>query len=148
MMTQLNILNKLSNTLMTRGNKSNSEELLYHVLSELNYQYRKDPVVLIEKMIKQLIVIAEVRSKKRGGTSRLVPTPTPQHRQIPLGIRLFREAVRIRPERTFKQRILGEAMNLYQGRGESLKKRNNIHYQVEINRANVSGKKTRRHYRW
>lgn len=147
-MTQLNILNKLSNTLMTRGNKSNSEELLYHVLSELNYQYRKDPVVLIEKMIKQLIVIAEVRSKKRGGTSRLVPTPTPQHRQIPLGIRLFREAVRIRPERTFKQRILGEAMNLYQGRGESLKKRNNIHYQVEINRANVSGKKTRRHYRW
>lgn len=147
-MTQLNILNKLSNTLMTRGNKSNSEELLYHVLSELNYQYRKDPVVLIEKMIKQLIVIAEVRSKKRGGTSRLVPTPTPQHRQIPLGIRLFREAVRIRPERTFKQRTLGEAMNLYQGRGESLKKRNNIHYQVEINRANVSGKKTRRHYRW
>lgn len=144
----VNTITKLSNILMIQGKKSKSEKLLSKALSELNYRYKIEPLNLIENLMRKLVVIAEVRSSKQRGTARLIPTPTPEHRQIPLGLRLFRDVVRTRPENTQEERFLVEVQNIHEGRGDSLKKRNMIHQQVELNRANYRSHKIRRHYRW
>lgn len=133
---------------MVRGKKSISEQLVYDILSEINYKYKTNPIKLISSLMSKLLVVSEVRSKKYAGTSRPTPTITPSHRRIPLGIRLFRDAIHNRSENTLKQRILVELNNLYEGRGEALKKRNQIHQQVEFNRANIRGKKIRKNYKW
>lgn len=148
MTKEVNTITKLSNILMIQGKKSKSEKLLCEVLSELNHRHRIEPVNLINNLMGKLIVVAEVRSSKQRGTARLIPTPTPEHRQMPLGLRLFRDVVKTRPESTQKERFLVEIQNIHEGRGDSLKKRNMIHQQVELNRANYRSHKIRRHYRW
>ena len=85
--------------------------------------------------------LLEVRSRRVGGATYQVPTEVRADRARALAYRWMIAASRKRSEKTMIDRLAGELMDAANGRGASVKKRDDTHKMAEANRAFA-------HYRW
>ena len=83
----------------------------------------------------------EVRSRRVGGATYQVPVEVRSVRRQALGIRWLISAARDRNEKTMTERLSAELLDASNGRGNAVKKREDVHRMAEANRAFS-------HYRW
>jgi small subunit ribosomal protein S7 len=82
-----------------------------------------------------------VRSRRVGGATYQVPVEVRPERRVSLGLRWLVDYSRARGEKTMADRLAGEIMDAFQGRGEAVKKKDDVHRMAEANKAFS-------HYRW
>ncbi|WP_432490709.1 small ribosomal subunit protein uS7, partial [Flavonifractor plautii] len=75
------------------------------------------------------------RSRRVGGATYQVPVEVRPERRIALAIRWIIGAARNRGEGTMTERLAGELLDASNGRGTSVKKREDTHKMAEANRA-------------
>ncbi len=139
------VLAKFMNVLMVDGKKAIAEKITYGAL-ELIRQREKltDDQAVIEYFHKALDNVkpsVEVRSRRVGGATYQVPVEVRPERRQALAIRWIIIAARKRSENTMIERLAGELQDAHNGRGTSVKKREDTHKMAEANRAFA-------HYRW
>ena len=135
------VVSKFMNSLMYDGKKSAAEAIIYGALDRIKAKTGNDPVKMFHDALNNVRPQIEVRSRRVGGATYQVPVEVRHDRGQALAIRWLISAARSRGENTMIDRLSGELLDAANGRGGSVKKREDTHRMAEANKAFS-------HYRW
>jgi small subunit ribosomal protein S7 len=132
---------KFVNAIMLRGKKSTAESILYGALDIIEKRYKEDPLEVFKRALENVKPRLEVKSRRVGGATYQVPVEVRPDRRVSLAMRWIRNASRSRSEKSMRERLAAELVDASQGRGTSVKKKEDTHKMAEANKAFA-------HYRW
>ena len=135
------ILTKFINFIMYDGKRSVAEKIIYTALDKIKEKTKEDPIKVFNDAIGKVRPNLEVRSRRVGGATYQVPVEVKSKRSQTLALRWILEASRKRKNRTMSDKLFNELMDASQGKGSSIKKREDTHKMAESNKAFA-------HYRW
>jgi len=128
---------KLINVVMKRGKKSIARSIVYDALGLIaKKQGGADKVLKVfHRAVEQVVPVVEVRARRVGGGVFQVPTQVREHRALSLAYRWLVSASAQRRDKTMGQRLGYELLEAYEGRGNAVKKKLDVHKMAEANRA-------------
>jgi small subunit ribosomal protein S7 len=132
---------KFTNIIMLRGKKANAERIVYGAFDVIQERYKEDPIDVFRRALEGVKPKVEVKSRRVGGATYQVPVEVRSERRISLAMRWLVLYSRKRGEKSMTERLAAELVEAAQGRGESVKKREDTHKMAEANKAFA-------HYRW
>jgi len=135
------LLAKFVNKLMYDGKKSTAEKALYGAMDSIRERTGEDPLRVFEKALDNVRPAIEVKSRRVGGSTYQVPVEIRPERRQALAMRWLIGFARGRGEKTMSERLAAELLEASQGRGSSVKKKEDTHRMAEANKAFA-------HYRW
>jgi small subunit ribosomal protein S7 len=135
------IITKFMNSVMYDGKKSAAESIVYGALEMIEAKTKQGPLPVFEQALENVMPTIEVRSRRVGGATYQVPVEVRTVRRQALGIRWIITAARDRNDKTMTERLSAELLDASNGRGNAVKKREDVHRMAEANRAFS-------HYRW
>ncbi|MEM7197968.1 MAG: 30S ribosomal protein S7 [Pseudomonadota bacterium] len=135
------VVSKFMNAVMLRGKKSVAESIVYGAFDKMQERASAEPVQLFKTALENVRPQLEVRSRRVGGATYQVPMEVRASRAQALAFRWIIANARKRSENTMVDRLCNELLDAANGRGGSVKKREDTHKMAEANRAFA-------HYRW
>lgn len=136
------VIAKFINKIMERGQKSTAQKLFYGALKELDGKVPgEESVAVMRKALENVKPSIEVRSRRVGGATYQVPVDVRPTRRLALAMRWLVEYSRARGEKDYSKRLAGELLDAYNNRGNSIKKKEDVHKMAESNKAFA-------HYNW
>lgn len=136
------VIAKFINKIMERGQKSTAQKLFYGALDELNGKVPgEESVNVMKKALENVKPSIEVRSRRVGGATYQVPVDVRPVRRLTLAMRWLVDYSRARGEKDFSKKLAGELLDAYNNRGNSIKKKEDVHKMAESNKAFA-------HYNW
>ena len=132
---------KFINAMMWDGKRSVAEGILYKSLSKIQDRTGEDALKVFKKAIENLQPKVEVKSKRVGGANYQVPVEVTTSRRTALAMRWLVGYARSRGEKTMIDRLAAEILDAASGKGNAIKKREDVHRMAEANKAFA-------HYRW
>ena len=135
------LVSKFIASIMRDGKKSIAESLLYGAFDIISEKTKEDPLNIFEKALENVKPHIEVKSRRVGGSTYQVPTEIRPSRRTALGLRWVIGYARGRGEKGFGAKLAGELMDAANGRGASVKKREDTHKMADANKAFA-------HFRW
>ena len=128
-------LAKFMNHVMVSGKKSVSEKIVYGALDIVHEKLKRDPIEVFDEALESISPLVEVKSRRVGGATYQVPVEVRPSRRIALSMRWLVEYSRGRGEKSMRQRLAGEIIDASQGKGNAVKKREDVHRMAEANKA-------------
>ena len=128
-------LAKFMNHVMVSGKKSVAETIVYGALDIVKDRLNKDPIEACDEALENIAPMVEVKSRRVGGATYQVPVEVRPARRIALSMRWLVEYARNRGEKSMRQRLAGEIIDASQGKGNAVKKREDVHRMAEANKA-------------
>ena len=131
------IVSKLINYVMRDGKKSVAQKQVYTCLEEIT-KAKLDPKEVLRVAIENVAPEKEVRPRRVGGASYLVPYTTREERKLYLALSWIIEAARARSNKqyhTFDKKLYAELMDAYQSQGEAIQKRHQVEKLASQNKA-------------
>ena len=135
------VVTKLMNSIMYAGKKSVAEGIVYGAFETIEGKTKGNALTVFQQALDNVMPSIEVRSRRVGGATYQVPVEVRTSRRQALGLRWIIEAARGRNEKTMTERLSAELLDASNGRGNAVKKREDVHRMAEANRAFS-------HYRW
>ena len=132
---------KFINRLMLRGQKATAERIVYNALQRAAQQMNTSPDDALERAIRNATPLLMVKSRRVGGATYQVPMEVPEDRGRALAMRWLIASARARGGRSMEEKLASEIVDAIQGRGATIKKREDLHKMAEANKAFA-------HYRW
>ena len=133
---------KFVNKLMLDGKKAVAQGILYNAFDELKDKVPgEEPLTVFKKALENTKPSLEVRSRRVGGATYQVPVDVRPARRLTLAMRWLVEYSRSRNEKSMAKRLAGELVDAYNNRGNSIKKKEDVHRMADANRAFS-------HYNW
>lgn len=130
-------ISKLVNYIMIHGKKDVAEKIVYEVLERLK-EIDADPLKALHKAIANVSPAMEVRPRRLGGASYLVPTEVRKERKLFLALNWIVEGARSRSNKEFQSfadKLFVELKDAYNGVGTAMTKRQNVEKQADQNKA-------------
>jgi len=134
---------KLINYVMTAGKKTVAQKMVYNALDIIKKE-NQDPVAMLKKALNNVSPTHEVRPRRVGGASYLVPSETRADRKIFLGFNWILQAARARPNKEYKsfgKKLAVEILAAASSEGEAVAKKKQVEKLAEANRAFA-------HFKW
>ena len=136
------VVAKFVNKMMYQGKKATAQKLFYGALKELEGKVPgEEPISIFKKAIENIKPSIEVRSRRVGGATYKVPVDVRPSRRLALAMRWLVEYSRERGEKDMAKRLAGEFVDAFNNRGNSIKKKDDVHRMAESNKAFS-------HYNW
>jgi small subunit ribosomal protein S7 len=132
---------KFCNIVMIDGKKSTAEHIVYGALDAIQARYNEDPLEVFRKALDAVKPKVEVKSRRVGGATYQVPVEVRAERRVALAMRWLVSYSRDRGEKTMVERLAAELKDAAEGRGNAVKKREDVHKMADANKAFA-------HYRW
>jgi len=135
-------INKLINYVMIDGKKNKASRIVYVAINSLFHINKKTCLGIFKKAIKNISPKLEVRSRRIGGVTYQIPIEINKKRSLALSLKWLTKYSRLRRNEKKMEKKLGyEIMDAYNKRGESYRKREEMHKIAESNKAFS-------HYKW
>lgn len=128
-------LAKFMNHVMVSGKKSTAETIVYGALDIVRERASKDPIEVFDEALENIAPMVEVKSRRVGGATYQVPVEVRPSRRVALSMRWLVEFARSRGEKSMRQRLAGEILDASQGKGNAVRKREDVHRMAEANKA-------------
>jgi small subunit ribosomal protein S7 len=135
------MVTKFMSNMMHHGKKSAAERMLYGALDLVGERAKEDSLAVFKRALDAAKPIVEVRSRRVGGATYQVPVEVRPPRRVSLAMRWLVQNARARPEKSMVQKLAGEILDAANGRGGTIKKKEDTHRMAEANKAFA-------HYRW
>ena len=135
------IVTKFINAVMLDGKKSVAQKIMYGAIANLDNRGDDKGIELFEQAIENVKPLLEVKSRRVGGATYQVPIEVRPVRRQTLALRWIVEISRKRNERTAVERLANELFEAAAERGNTFKKKEDMHKMAEANKAFA-------HYRW
>ena len=132
---------KFVNCLMWDGKKSTSETIFYSAMERIQERTKEDPLRVFKKAVENTKPMMEVKTRRVGGANYQIPIEVNPDRRASLSIRWLISFARRRGGKSMSERLAGELLDAFNGRGAAIKRKEEIHRMAEANRAFA-------HYRW
>jgi small subunit ribosomal protein S7 len=128
-------LAKFMNHVMVSGKKAVAERIVYGALDIVNEKLKRDPLEVFDEALENIAPMVEVKSRRVGGATYQVPVEVRPSRRAALSMRWLVEYSRARGEKSMRQRLAGEIIDAAQGKGNAVRKREDVHRMAEANKA-------------
>ena len=132
---------KFCNVVMKGGKKSTAEHIVYGAFDVIQNRFKEDAIETFRKALDTVKPKVEVKSRRVGGATYQVPVEVRPERRVALAMRWLVEYSRDRGEKTMVARLAAELREAAEGRGNAVKKREDVHKMADANKAFA-------HYRW
>ena len=131
------LASKLINAVMSDGKKTTAQKVFYDALDLANKKLpeAEDQVEIFTKALENVRPLVEVRSKRVGGANYQVPREVKRARQQSLAIRWIVDFARKKKGKPMAERLAEELVDAYNGTGQSVQWKENIHKMAEANKA-------------
>jgi small subunit ribosomal protein S7 len=137
-----NLVTKFINSMMWQGKRSTAEGIFYEALGKVQDKGGGDEAIKIfTKAIENTKPLLEVKTRRVGGANYQVPVEVNADRRTSLAIRWILTYARGRAERGMVDKLSNELLDAANGKGASIKKKEDVHRMAEANKAFA-------HYRW
>ena len=128
-------VSKFVNVIMSSGKKSVAERIIYGAFDQIKTKSGKDPLETFSLALENIRPVVEVKSRRVGGANYQVPVEVRPARRVALSMRWLVDYARNRGEKSMRQRLAGEILDASQGKGNAVKKREDVHRMAEANKA-------------
>ena len=129
-------LAKFINHVMVDGKKSVAESIVYGALDRVLEKISGiDPVQFFEDTLERVRPMVEVKARRVGGATYQVPMEVRPSRRTALAMRWLVDAAAKRSEKSMALRLAGELLDAADGKGNALKKRDEVHRMADANKA-------------
>ena len=132
---------KFINQIMQRGKKSVAEKIMYYALDQISAKSKQDPLKVFDDALDQVAPQVEVKSRRVGGATYQVPMEVRSTRAQALAFKWILSNSKKRNEKTQRERLANELIDAFENKGNSVKKKDEVHKMAEANRVFA-------HYRW
>ena len=129
---------KLINVVMWRGKKNAARTIVYDALELLIKKAggdRDKALRMFTKALEQITPAIEVKPRRVGGSVYQIPMEVGAHRGRSLAFRWLISCAATRNDKTMGLRLGYELLEAYDGRGNAIKKKLDVHKMAEANRA-------------
>src|SRR6185312_13101550 len=135
------LVTQVVNRVMQDGKKSVAENIVYKALESVGQKTGQNPVEVLERAIKSVTPVLEVRSRRVGGANYQVPIEVPQRRARTLAVRWLVTFSRQRREKQAFEKLAGEILDATNQQGGAFKRKDDMYRMAQANKAFA-------HYRW
>src|SRR3989344_3474249 len=128
---------KLINYIMVDGKKSIARKMIYSVMKKIE-EKNFTAIDVIKTAISNTAPGMEVKPRRVGGASYLVPTETREERKLFLAFNWIIEAAAKRPNskyHSFDEKLFAEIMDAYNNIGGAIEKKTSVEKLAEANKA-------------
>ncbi|GAB4404391.1 MAG: 30S ribosomal protein S7 [Bacteriovoracaceae bacterium] len=129
------VVTKFINGLMIGGKKSTAEKIFYGALEIIEQKSGEEPLKLFKKALSNVKPAVEVKSRRIGGATYQIPVEVRPNRRQSLAIRWLRDYARERSGRNMSEKLAEEFIDAANGRGGSVKKKEDVYKMAEANKA-------------
>jgi small subunit ribosomal protein S7 len=127
--------------MMWGGKKATAEKIVYSSMNKLQEKGGDEALKLFKKAVENCKPLLEVKTRRVGGANYQVPVEVNADRRTSLAIRWLITYSRGRGEKGMIDKLSNELLDAANGRGASIKKKEDVHRMAEANKAFA-------HYRW
>jgi small subunit ribosomal protein S7 len=135
------LVTQMINRVMLDGKKSSAEQIVYAALESVGQKTGTSPVEVLERAVKSVTPVLEVKSRRVGGANYQVPMEVPQRRARTLAVRWLVTFSRQRREKEMYEKLAAEILDASNQQGGAYKKKDDIYRMAQANKAFA-------HYRW
>ena len=122
--------------------KTVAQKIVYGALDIIKTNNQsEDPLDYFQKSINNVKPSVEVKSRRVGGATYQVPMEVRSTRAQALAFKWILSNSKKRNEKTQRERLANELIDAFENKGNSVKKKDEVHKMAEANRAFA-------HYRW
>jgi len=136
------LVSRLVNTVMGQGKKSVAQRIVYGAFDEIATKNpTTNPLDVLQRAVDNAKPRLEVKARRVGGATYQVPLEVPSDRQFSLALRWLVDFADGRKGVPMKQALASEILEAYQGQGNAIRKRDEVHKMAQANKAFA-------HFRW
>jgi len=136
------LVGRLVNTVMFSGQKNVARRIVYGAIEALAEKTPGvDPLEIVQRAIDNAKSRIETKARRVGGATYQVPMEVTPDRQTSLAMRWIVGYADDRKGIPMKQALATELLEAYQGQGNAIRKRDDVHKMAQANKAFA-------HFRW
>src|SRR2546423_4777737 len=136
------LVTRLVNTVMICGKKTTAQRMVYGAFDQIVAKNpNSNPLEILQRAVDNVKPRLEVKARRVGGATYQVPLEVPTDRQLGLAVRWLVDFADARKGTPMKEALAAEIMDAYQGQGNAIRKRDEVHKMAQANKAFA-------HFRW
>jgi len=136
------LVTRLVNTVMISGKKNTAERIVYGAFNQLSEANSgANPLDILQRAVDNAKPRLEVKARRVGGATYQVPVEVTADRQASLALRWLVNFADARKGIPMMKALSAEIMEAYQGQGNAIRKRDEVHKMAQANKAFA-------HFRW
>lgn len=136
------LVSRLVNVVMKCGQKSVAQRIVYGTFDQIAEKNpNTNPLEILQRAVDNAKPRLEVKARRVGGATYQVPVETSPDRQMALALRWLVSFADARKGIAMKEALAAEIMDAYQGQGNAIRKRDEVHKMAQANKAFA-------HFRW
>ena len=135
------LISSLVNAVMLSGKKSLAQRIVYKSLEIISSKTEENPILVLEKAVKNVTPQVEVKARRVGGSTYQVPIEIRAYRGTNVSLKWITEFARARSGKTMSMKLANEIIDAAKETGNSIRKKEQTHKMAEANKAFA-------HYRW
>ena len=136
------LVTRLVNTVMAQGKKSLAQRVVYGAFDKIiEKNPASNPLEILQRAVDNAKPRLEVKARRVGGATYQVPLEVAPERQAGLAVRWIVDLADARKGIPMKDALATEILDAYQGQGNAIRKRDEVHKMAQANKAFA-------HFRW
>ena len=129
------LVSLLVNRILKSGKKRLAKRIVYKAFELIEFRTNQDPILVLEKAIRNISPRVQLKAKRVGGTNYQVPTMLNKYRSTNIAVKWLIEFSRKRSGKGMSLKLANELMEAAKGLGNSVKKKDETHKMAEANKA-------------
>lgn len=129
------LVNMLTVRILQKGKKNLAQKIIYEALRIIKERSSADPINILEKAIRNITPLVEVKARRVGGSTYQVPIEVRAYRGTNLALRWLTKFSRDRSGKSMAIKLANEIIDASNDTGNSIRKREETHRMAEANKA-------------
>ena len=129
------VVSMLISRVLLDGKRSLAQRIVYSTLQIIETRTQEDPLQVLEKALRHVTPIVEVKSRRIGGSIYQIPQEVKRSRGTTLAVKWLLQGSQSRNAFSFSEKLAQEIIDASQSLGSAIKKKEEIHRMAEANKA-------------
>ena len=125
----------LISRVLKSGKKSLAQKIVYQSLQIVSSKTEKNPIIVLEKAVKNATPEVEVKSRRVGGSTYQVPIEIRAYRGTNIALKWLTEFARARSGKSMAIKLANEIIDSEKESGNTIRRKEQTHKMAEANKA-------------
>tara|TARA_B100000683_G_scaffold234908_1_gene238372 strand:- start:1671 stop:2141 length:471 start_codon:yes stop_codon:yes gene_type:complete len=125
----------LVSRILKSGKKSIAQKIVYNALDMISSKTEENPVLVLEKAVKNVTPQVEVKARRVGGSTYQVPIEIRAYRGTNISLKWITEFARARSGKSMSVKLSNEIIDAAKETGNSIRKKEQTHKMADANKA-------------
>ena len=125
----------LVSRILQSGKKSLAQKIVYNALEIISTKTEENPVLILEKAVKNVTPRVEVKARRVGGSTYQVPIEIRAYRGTNVSLKWITEFARERSGKNMSIKLSNEIIDAAKETGNSIRRKEQTHKMAEANKA-------------